>query len=444
MTLFPTHISLEGLLFWTFLSPKDKEYFKENKLHFWVIILFTIIPDFDVFFGIHRGISHSLLSPLLLVGIGTIIYSYFKYWKLTEHSSRNSSWGKFVLFCGLLWMTHIFLDLEYPLAIFYPLSDRLYQINFSILIVMIPWFFLPVGFSGIGLDISSVSYLRGIASYFVNLPVKERVELYGTDPVPLFIEDYLIHFLLFLIFLFIVARPMSPKVNLTQITAKYDLKQPDKTILGLGSILIIIGLLMGPFIGTTTFTTDSISSHFQVSESVFSPIVAITFDSTNYLLQPNALETIHTSLTIDQNPPFNSSLVLTHKQDYLNFVSEVYLLFQTHPLNTSDNIATFETSYLLLKNNLFNNTIEINHTIQNESKLYTRLPRGSYAIMGLINDWNSSLLLNGTVQSASVRLELEVTSNREMIYFLGISFIVSGIIIAYFSIKVNNKKSKVE
>ena len=125
-------------------------------------------------------------------------------------------------------------------------------------------------------------------------------------------------------------------------------------------------------------------------------------------------------------------------------MSEIYLLFQTYPLNTSENIATFESSYLLKRNALVNNSIEINHTIQNESKLSSQLPRGNYAIMGIINDWNSSLLLNGTIQSAAVRLELELSSNRETVYFLGISLIASGIIIAYFSIKANNKKSKVE
>lgn len=452
MTLFPTHISLEGLLLWIILSPKDKEYFKENKSFFWLIIFFSILPDFDIFLGIHRGISHSLFSPLLLIIGGTMIYIYFKYGnidaegansqKSKDFSSERLYWGKIILFCGLLWIVHIFLDLEYPLAIFYPLSDRLYQMNFLILIKMIPWFFLPIGFSGIGFDISSISYLRGITTYFINLSVEKRVEIYGTEPVSLLIDNYFIHFLLFVIFLFIVAHPMIPELNYKRLSTKINLNRPDGIIFGLGFILIINGLLMGPMIGPSIKTTDSITTTFQVSEEKFSPLVAITYETTNYLLQPNALETVHASLITEQSPFFNTSLILTNKDNYNEFVAEISSIFKNYPPNTSENIVSFESAYVISRNKVVNTSLENNHSLQNVKNLYSMLPRGSYAIVGIVEDWNSSLLLNGTIQSAVVQLKLEVTSNRETIYILGIVCSLVGIVIAFFSFKVNNKKLK--
>ena len=79
MTILTTHLSLAGIAFWSFLSPTEKNNFKEKKYLFWIVLVFSIIPDIDIFLGIHRGLSHSLIPPTLLVILGISIHILNQY-----------------------------------------------------------------------------------------------------------------------------------------------------------------------------------------------------------------------------------------------------------------------------------------------------------------------------------------------------------------------------
>ncbi len=170
MTLMPTHLSLEAILFWTFIPASEKERFNQKKLFFWIVIAFTMFPDLDIFIGIHRGIFHSIIVPMVMVILGFMIYYSYQYVFYPSSDEQKIGYdklsfiGRCVLYAGIFWLIHILLDLEYPLAIFYPLSDRLYQFNFEILFDVMPWFILPATIVGIGFEISSVSYLRGLTT----------------------------------------------------------------------------------------------------------------------------------------------------------------------------------------------------------------------------------------------------------------------------------------
>ena len=79
MTLFPTHFSLEGLLLWSFLPRSEKAIFKKNKALFWLVLSFSLLPDIDIFFGNHRGFSHSFIIPLFLVIVGMFFHIQHSY-----------------------------------------------------------------------------------------------------------------------------------------------------------------------------------------------------------------------------------------------------------------------------------------------------------------------------------------------------------------------------
>jgi hypothetical protein len=447
MTLMPTHLSLEAILFWTFIPASEKERFREKKPFFWLVIAFSIFPDLDIFIGIHRGIFHSIIVPMGMVILGLVIYYNYQY--LAHRSSTEqhlevdtrSFIGRCLLYAGILWLIHILLDLEYPLAILYPFSDRLYQFNFTILYDVMPWFILPATIAGIGFEISGVSYLRGLTTYFVNLPPAIREEIYGHKPIAFSIDDFFIHVILFVIFLVYVARPMVPTVNVNRVAEWGGKIRFDGPIMGFGVVLLVIGCVLGPMMGTHTIDSDSIRSSFQASSTVFSPTVAIEFETTNYLLQPNTIFFLKATLrtTSDENP-FDQILLLTTPENYGTFSSGVSKLFEQYPFNTSDNIIAFETNYKILLNDLITFPLAMNLTNFNETSLDTQLNSGSFNIVGVIEGWNSTQILNGSHLLENIRLEMKVISSRFTLLALAIGSMIAGIGGTILSVRVKKRK----
>lgn len=447
MTLMPTHLSLVAILFWTFTPASEKERFHQKKLFFWVIIAFTFIPDLDILIGIHRGIFHSIIVPMIMVILGSVIYYNYQYMshpssdeKKIEADTRSFI-GRCVLYAGIFWLIHILLDLEYPLAIFYPLSDRLYQFNFKILFDVMPWFILPATIAGIGFEISGVSYLRGLTTYFINLPPTIREEIYGHKPITFSIDDFFVHVFLFVIFLMYVARPMAPTVNLPRLSEWRERIRFDGPILGFGVILLVVGLVIGPMIGTHTIDSDSIRSSFQISSTVFSPTIAIKFETTNYLLQPNTVFSLEGTLrTTSDDDPFDQILLLTTQKNYSTFSSDVSKLFKQYPFNTSDNILAFETNYRILLNDLITYPLAMNLTNLNETSLHTQMSSGSFTIVGVIERWNFTQILNGSHLLENTRLEVKIASNRFTLLAFGMGSIIAGIGVSILSARVKKRK----
>ncbi len=447
MTLMPTHLTLEAILFWTFIPASEKERFQQKKLFFWIVIAFTMFPDLDIFIGIHRGIFHSIIVPMVMVILGFMIYYSYQYVFYPSsdeqkiEDDRRSFIGRCILYAGIFWLIHILLDLEYPLAIFYPLSDRLYQFNFEILFDVMPWLILPATIVGIGFEISGVSYLRGLTTYFVNLPPAIREEIFGHKPIAFTFDDFFVHMILFVIFLMYVARPMAPTVNLSRLSEWREKIRFDGPILGFGVILLVIGLVSGPMIGTHTIDSDSIRSSFQVSSTVFSPTIAIKFETTNYLLQPNTVFSLEGMLrTSSDDDPFDQILLLTTQENYSTFSSDVSKLFKQYPFNTSDNILAFETNYSILLNDLITYPLAMNLTNVNETSLHTQLSSGSFTIVGVIERWNFTQILNGSHLLENTRLEVRITSSRFTLLTLGLGSIIAGIGVTILSVRVKKRK----
>lgn len=448
MTLIPTHLSLGAILFWTFIPPTDREMFQEKKILFWLVITFTVFPDLDIFFAFHRGLFHSIIIPTLLTLLGTIFHYYFQYMRSnsdsvigegasTTNSKDRSFWGRCIFYAGILWVIHIFLDLEYPIALFYPLSDRLYQISFTYILNLTPWFIFPVTIIGIGLDITGVSYLRGITTFFINLPPETRKQIFGGTTAAFPVEDFFLHFFLFLVFLVYVAKPMVPSIGLRTLSEWRKKINFDGPILGLGILLLIIGALLGPLIGPNIIDTSSVSSTFQVSPIVFSPTIALTFETTNYILQPNMIHYIKGNLTTtSENDTFDQKLLLTTQEYYNDFSSQVSQLFQQLPFNTTENTQYFETNYSNLLDSLNTTSLASNLTYGKEMTLEAQLSGGSYTLMGVIENWNFTQVLNGTQLSESTELKISLTSSRSTVLAIGIISIFAGIIVTIVSFRL--------
>lgn len=453
MTLTPTHVSLEGILLWTFIPSSERERFEQNKLLFWMVLAFSVIPDLDIFIvGQHRGMAHSIIIPLILSILGTVVYYHYHYSDTSTETKelneaigmnkreKNSFIGRCVLYTGILWLLHILLDWEYPLAIFYPLSDRLYQFNFTIFLDVMPWLIFPSMIVGLGFKIAGISYLSGLTTFFTNISPETRVELYGEAPVEFPIDNFFIHAFVFVIFLFYVARPMMPTIEWKLFKDWSNDLQLDGPILGLGIILIVIGIAIGPMIGTHTIESDSTSTEFEISTSVFSPSIALKFDTTNYLLQPNTIFHLESTLVTESDNSFDHVLLVTTEEEYDNFSTGVSDIFTQFPLNTSDDHDAFEVDFQNLLENLYASSLAMNLTNFKVTKMETKLQSGSFAVIAVIEDWNSTQILNGTHLSEDAELEVTITSSRITLLIFGLTSITIGIIISVISVRVKKKE----
>lgn len=443
MTILTTHLSLAGIAFWSFLSPTEKNNFKEKKYLFWIVLVFSIIPDVDIFLGIHRGLSHSLIPPTLLVILGISIHILNQYKIDLGNNSpgnpihyKNAFRGRLFLYAGLLWIFHLLLDFEYPLAIFYPLSDRLYQLDFVYLLSLVPWLFFPVMIVGAEFHLTSISYLRGIASYFVNLPPSERIEVFGTDVIAIRIDDIFIHLFLLLIFLQ-VTRPMLPKISTQWVRTLRSRMDYDGYVMTTGVALLLIGLVMGPMIGTQVIDSSSNNSSFNISPTSFAPSVALSIEPTNYFFQPQTIIKVRGSLIVKpQSSDFDHILLISSQEHYNSFNQDLSSLFKNNPPNSSENLALFKSNYSILLDQLYSTALAMNFTNIDETTIYTQILSSPIIVVGIMENWNDSLLLSGYEQSTSAQLTITVTTSRLSLFIIGLGAIAVGCVAIIISVKL--------
>jgi len=448
MTLFPTHLSLEGLLLWSFLPPSEKAIFKKKKALFWLVLAFSLLPDIDIFFGNHRGFSHSLIIPLIMVIIGMVFHIQYRYNNSARkqenplNRTKKAFYGRVTLYAGLLWIIHILLDLEYPLALFYPLSDRLYQVNFFYLLDLLPWLFFPVMIVGFEFRVSGISYLKGLTTYFLNIPASERPGIYGSQVIAINIEDLLLHTLIFVIFVVKVAKPMAPKVSYGNYQKFRRKLTFDGYVLGAGLTLLLVGFIMGPLIGIQTTDIQSIDSTFKISSSVFSPTIALSSEPTNYLLQPNTIATITGTLTLQtMETDFKHVLLLSKPNDYSKFITYLSVLYSSTPPNTTGNLIIFRENYTLLLMDLYSTAIDMNLSNQFVKTINTQILSSSVILVGILEDWNDSLLLEGVEQAMDTHLTIEVKTSRLTLFLLGSGAILSGALLVIISVRLKKYHS---
>lgn len=445
MTISPTHLSISGIVFWALLSPQERERFQHAKGIFWLILAFSILPDFDVFLGQHRGFSHSILPPLLLMIMGSFLHGYFQYYGIGRHEEtqreKYAFWGRCMLYIGGLWLFHIALDWEWPLTLFYPLSDRAYRINFEYVLNLVPWLVFPAMIVGIGLKITGISYLQGLSTYFINLPPSVRQQIFGGPTAAFLVPDFVLHVTLFSIFLVHVARPMMPKVDFHRLKIKGPSFDYDKVLLGSGLILILSGAMFGPLIGLQTTDSSSISGTLSVSPSVFSPTIALSFESTKYLFQPSTTLYVDGLLNITSSNPLNRSLLLTDPSIYHAFTENVSQIFSDYTLNSSLNEQMFRIRYQSFLSSLYSRSYTKTASFgQKISRVNLDLATGPYVLLGVLTGWNSSQVLNGTSQQTDVRLEVVFSTSRFTLYMVGIIFMIVGLSVSILSFRLKKKQ----
>jgi len=167
----------------------------------------------------------------------------------------------------------------------------------------------------------------------------------------------------------------------------------------------------------------------------------LQFETTSYLLQPNTVFSVEGILTtISEENPFDQLLLLTTQENYSTFSSSVSKLFKQYPFNTSDNILAFKAKYTTLLNNLITYPLAMNLTNLNKTSIDTQLGSGSFTIVGVIEGWNSTQILNGSRLLENTRLEVKITSSRFTLLTFGLGSIIAGVAATYLSVRVKKRK----
>ena len=95
------------------------------------ILTFSILPDFDIFLGLHRAYTHSLIWPTIFLVAGILLWR----WRGSKpnQDSLQIGWTS-LLFGSFLLYSHILLDITGPFAmgLLYPFSDKQFELVISI------------------------------------------------------------------------------------------------------------------------------------------------------------------------------------------------------------------------------------------------------------------------------------------------------------------------
>ncbi|MFX1533020.1 MAG: metal-dependent hydrolase, partial [Promethearchaeota archaeon] len=308
-----THIGLESIVFWTFIGQNERDRFKDKKILFWLVVAFSMVPDIDIFFAIHRGPSHSVVIPSFMVFTGLIIHSLSNSSIIDRilpirasiaPGSKNLATtkdyyafiGRCVMYAGLFWIMHLFLDWDVPLALFYPFSDRLYVVSFIVIVDLMPWLFIPVGFPGAFFQFTGIPFLQGLRLQLLNWAPEERIAAFGSETINVPIMDFWIHTFIFAVFILYVALPNLPTLKRPSISA--IIHRIDWPVLAGGFTILLIGSFMGPAIGPQIIDSQDITTTLHVSELAFSPAVAINFEPTSFIFEPSAIQHVSVLLNI--------------------------------------------------------------------------------------------------------------------------------------------------
>ncbi|MCK5645033.1 MAG: hypothetical protein KAJ19_29810, partial [Gammaproteobacteria bacterium] len=219
----------------------------------------------------------------------------------------------------------------------------------------------------------------------------------------------------------------------------------DGYVLGAGLTLILVGSIMGPLIGIQTVDAQSIDSTFKISPSVFSPTVALSSEPTNYLFQSNTIATITGKLTLQTiDTDFEHVLLVSKQKDYSKFVTDLSALYSSTPPNISENLISFRENYSLLRNELYSTAIAMDLSNQYEKTINTKIISSPVILIGILEKWNDTLLLEGIEQTMSTHLAIEVKTSRLTLFLIGLGTIISGVLLVIISVRLKKYHSSDE
>ncbi|MHA2502470.1 MAG: metal-dependent hydrolase, partial [Candidatus Kariarchaeaceae archaeon] len=167
LTYSTSHLAISVLAVYFILPKKTRSYLKENPKMLFLTSLGAIFPDLDLFTSGHRAYLHSFYYPIILALIAPEIGKRVKFQNFAIHLRLFS----------VFWFTHMIFDMTFgPIALFFPLDTRFYDISAGII--------------------------------FVNWTPEDRVQYFGAEFIKWSISDFFLHSALILWYVLYVISPL--------------------------------------------------------------------------------------------------------------------------------------------------------------------------------------------------------------------------------------------
>lgn len=237
VTWSSTHLGISTLVLYTFSSKSMRKELSSNPRLFFLVSLGAIAPDFDLliqtivlnlpdwvlfsslkefFSGSHRVWSHTFFAPLLIM----LLAGYIARLKRSENN-----WERNIRLFAFMWLTHLFFDLTFgPLALFYPLDDRFYNVFLGIEVGLQGNYILPLTLDGFYSDVQFIGQDTGSSSFFVNWTPEQRISYFRSDVTRINVTNFWLHVVIFLYYVYLVLIPfvVHEKRNLSKFSSNYQ------------------------------------------------------------------------------------------------------------------------------------------------------------------------------------------------------------------------------
>ncbi len=381
----------------------------------------AIFPDLDLFTSGHRAYLHSFYYPIILALIAPEIGKRVKFQNFAIHLRLFS----------VFWFTHMIFDMTFgPIALFFPLDTRFYDISAGIIFDLRTAQITPRGLF-IGVDF--VDQRTGINTFFVNWTPEDRVQYFGAEFIKWSISDFFLHSALILWYVLYVISPLVREKKWRKPVSKISdfgfhirmMRWQTPILLFILTTSIFLG---GPIHGNSWEEQSSFRVEIGVASDFVQPYGSVQVNS------PEGSQ-----LTIDvssQSEDLNYSIfVLPVEETIYN-----QLRSQTKDLIVSlDNGTMTFTEYRVEYLEVIHSTVERNTAIEaNDTGKWSFATNTHvyYLIFGLY-EWDPEISFRNSI-SFSQNWEIPLTKTYRVGWIL---FVVSSIVLVISAI-ITRRRSK--
>lgn len=220
-------MALQTILVLAIGGPTVRKQFMESKRKFLLLSSFAILPDLDTLFRVHRTVTHSFFFPLVLASIAGVLAS--------QEAARRLNLHVYSMLASFSWLVHILLDIGWgPMAIFWPLDEKMYDIEPGAVVDFAGWWIFPFLILGFFFRTEIFSSTRGAGVFIINLDIEERKAALGGNLVQdLSVDDLITHVLLFLIYVVLFLAAGSYRLTAISVHKESSMKASPKFVLWL-------------------------------------------------------------------------------------------------------------------------------------------------------------------------------------------------------------------
>ena len=465
MVLVTTHFALEGILLWEVIKEEDKNrWLRRQPLVILFLNLVAIAPDFDRAIGLHRGPVHSLFLVVAFLFITGVAYKSLKWLRANQKSINGFTFQekylhrlRFLVYAEMLWIVHILLDLDTPLALFWPLTDQIYQVNVFLVISVFPLVLfgiviLPYQILGIFTRVEQFTYVETLMMYISNMSVNERTTHFGSTIGYIPIANIVFQLLVLMLWILIVGRPLMANAwarHLKSVFRKFKAVNHVKTVIRRYSkhiqwdvllffvLLTSMGLLMGVESHPTKELIKYQGTNLIISPTTFKPLLGVDYERVSQLIPPP-----HSDLEIQyvvthghlKNITCDCYLFLMPTSISQELYVSLATLFYQYNISNETERTMFEAAYFkgiqlfIEKNPKYLVKMLATNDEKDEGVIFANLSSKFVSLVLILGKWQRLRISKDdtTIIKLNVSMLTNIIHHHEPIFYIGLAIQLLG------------------